>query len=121
MNAATTGNSGEFNLNRGNKNHIQLLEWLHKKTHRGQHERHPNLHGGPNESNPTLAAVAAAVVSAATLLPSRADAMGVGTAAAIDNAVSSMSGVEDVAYVCRWRYGYRRCFWVAPRRYYYRP
>jgi hypothetical protein len=66
-------------------------------------------------------ATATAIVSAATLLPSSANAMGVGTATAIDNALSSITGVTEVPYVCRWRYGYRRCWWVPGARYYYRP
>ena len=63
-------------------------------------------------------AAAAAIVSTAALLPIRANAMGVGTAAAIDNALSGISAVEDVRYVCRWRYGRRVCWWVPGVRYY---
>ena len=75
--------------------------------------------------NRTLLSLAAAtaIVSAATLLPGRANAMGIGTAAAIDMAVTDMSVLEDAAYVCRHRYysSRRVCWWTAPRRYYYRP
>ena len=65
-------------------------------------------------------AAAAAIVSAATLLPTRADAMGVGTAAAIDVAMADIGMVEDARYVCRHRvYSSRRvCFWAGGRRYY---
>ncbi len=48
--------------------------------------------------NRTLLSLAAAtaIVSAATLLPSRADAMGVGSAAAIEMALEDMSALENV-------------------------
>lgn len=65
----------------------------------------------------TLAA-AAAIVSTATLLPTRADAMSVGTAAAIEAAVAELGAIENVAYVCRWRYNRRVCWWVPSRRVY---
>ena len=57
-------------------------------------------------------AAAAIIVSAAALIPTRAHAMSVGTAAAIENALEEMSGVEQAAYRCRWRYGRRVCWWV---------
>ncbi len=65
-------------------------------------------------------AAAAAIVSAATLLPTRADAMGVGTAAAVDVALADMSVLEDARYVCRHRYysSRRVCFWSGGRRHY---
>ena len=66
-------------------------------------------------------AAAAAIVSAATLLPTHANAMGVGTAAAIDVAISDMSLMEDVRYVCRRSYSGRRVCWWAPGRGYHRP
>lgn len=68
-------------------------------------------------------AAAAAIASAATLLPSRADAMSVGTAAALDMAVADMSAIQDAAYVCRHRYysSRRVCWWTGRRSYYYRP
>jgi hypothetical protein len=61
----------------------------------------------------SLAAVAA-IVSAASLVPSRADAMTVGTASAIEAAIAGTSAVQDVAYVCRHRYysSRRVCSWV---------
>ncbi len=67
-------------------------------------------------------AAAAAIVSSATLLPSRADAMSVGTASAIEVAVAEMGMLEDARYVCRHRYySSRRVCWWAPVRRYYRP
>jgi hypothetical protein len=68
-------------------------------------------------------AAAAAIASAATLLPGRAEAMSVGTAAAIDMALADMSALEDAAYVCRHRYysSRRVCWWTGRRYYYYRP
>jgi hypothetical protein len=67
-------------------------------------------------------AAASAIVSAATLLPSRADAMGVGSAAAVQMALDDMSALENAAYVCRHRYySSRRVCWWTPGRRYYRP
>ena len=43
-------------------------------------------------------------VSATTLLPSRADAMSVGSAAAMQMTVEDMSARENAAYVCRHYY-----------------
>jgi hypothetical protein len=65
-------------------------------------------------------AAAAAIAASASLLPSRAEAMGVGTAAAMDVAANELSLREDVAYVCRhrWRTSRRVCWWTTPRRYY---
>ena len=68
-------------------------------------------------------AAAAAIASTAALLPSRASAMGVGTASAIEIAVAGASMLEDVALVCRhrgWR-SRRVCWRTYPRRWrYYR-
>jgi hypothetical protein len=61
---------------------------------------------------------AAAIVAAASLLPGRAEAMGVGTAAAIDAAVADFDAVQQAGYVCRWRYGRQMCWWVPPVRIY---
>ena len=74
----------------------------------------------------SLFVAAAAIASTAALLPTRADAMGVGTAAAIDSILSETSATENVRYVCSWRYGRRACWWVPSNRYYrpyshYRP
>jgi hypothetical protein len=75
----------------------------------------------------TLLSMAAVSILAATAsLPTRADAMGIGTAAAIDNALSAISTTENVRYVCSWRYGRRICWWVPSYRSYrpyryYRP
>ena len=67
-------------------------------------------------------AAASTIVSAATLLPSRADAMGVGSAAAVETALEDMSALENAAYVCRHRYySSRRVCWWTPTRRYYRP
>jgi hypothetical protein len=67
-------------------------------------------------------ATATAIVSAATLLPSRADAMSVGSAAAMEMALEDMSALENAAYVCRHRYySSRRVCWWTPGRRYYRP
>ena len=65
-------------------------------------------------------AAAVAIASTAALLPTRADAMGVGTAAAIDVAAADMSMLEDARYVCRhrWRSSRRVCWWVPGRRHY---
>jgi hypothetical protein len=74
--------------------------------------------------NRTLLSLAAAtaIVSAATMLPSRADAMGVGGAAAMEMALEDMSALENAAYVCRHRYySSRRVCWWTPGRRYYRP
>ncbi len=65
---------------------------------------------------------AAAIASAATMLPSRADAMGIGSAAAMQMAVEDMNALENAAYVCRHRYySSRRVCWWTPGRRYYRP
>jgi hypothetical protein len=74
-------------------------------------------------------AAAAAIAASVALLPGRAAAMGVGTAAAIDYAVNETSLLEQTAYVCRhrWRTSRRVCWWTTPHRiyrpyrYYYRP
>lgn len=67
-------------------------------------------------------AAAATIASTAALLPTRADAMSVGTAAAIEAAVADMGMLEDVRYVCRHRgYSSRRVCWWQPGRGYYRP
>lgn len=64
----------------------------------------------------------AAIVSSATLLPSRADAMGIGSAAAVQMALEDISALENAAYVCRHRYySSRRVCWWTPGRRYYRP
>ena len=63
-------------------------------------------------------AAAAAIACTAALLPSRADAMTVGTAAAIEAAIEATSLVDDVAvYVCRHRgySSYRTCRWRTVR------
>lgn len=57
---------------------------------------------------------ATAIASAVSLAPQRADAMTVGSAAAIAAATEDSSLVQDVAYVCRhryWRSG-RVCFFT---------
>ena len=72
--------------------------------------------------NRTLRSLVAvtAIVSAATLLPSRADAMSV--AAAMQMAFEDMSALENAAYICRHHYySSRRACWWAPGRHYYRP
>jgi len=67
-------------------------------------------------------AAATAIASAVTMLPTRADAMGVGTAAAIEVAVIDTGLLEDVRYVCRHRaYSSRRACWWQPNRRHYRP
>lgn len=65
-------------------------------------------------------AAAAALMSSATLLPTRAQAMGVGAATAIELSVADMADLENAAYVCRHRYysSRRACWWVPGRRYY---
>ena len=64
-------------------------------------------------------AAATAIASTAALLPTRANAMGVGTAAAIEMAAADLDMMESVAYVCRHRgYSRRACWWVPGRRYY---
>ncbi len=65
-------------------------------------------------------AAAAAIMLTTAMLPSQANAIGVGTAAAIDNALNDLNEIENVAYVCRWRYNRRVCAWV-PNRRVYRP
>jgi hypothetical protein len=65
-----------------------------------------------------ILAAAAFIVSTASLLPTRANAMGVGTATAIDNALAELDMMQNVATVCRWRYGRRYCTWVPTVRYY---
>jgi hypothetical protein len=79
----------------------------------------------PRLSVPSLI-VAAAIVAAASLLPGRAQAIGIGTAAAIDAAAAEFDATQQVRTVCRWRYGRRVCWWVPPVRVYrpyryYRP
>ena len=61
-------------------------------------------------------AAAAAIASTAAMLPTQANAMGVGTAAAIELAIADSSLIEDVRYVCRhrWRTSGRRCFMTRP-------
>jgi hypothetical protein len=61
-------------------------------------------------------AAAVAILSAASLLPTRANAMGVGTAAAIDGALVETSHLQEAQYYYRRRYRYYR-----PYTYYYRP
>jgi len=58
-------------------------------------------------------AAATVVMSTAALLPTRADAMTVGTAAAVEAAMAGVGLVEDARYVCRHRFytSGRRCFW----------
>lgn len=64
----------------------------------------------------------AAIVASATLVPSRADAMGIGSAAAVQMALEDISALENAAYVCRHRYySSRRVCWWTPGRRYYRP
>lgn len=63
-------------------------------------------------------AAAAAIVSSAALLPTRADAMTVGTVAGIQAAIDGTNLIEDVRYVCRhrWNTSGRRCYWRPARR-----
>ncbi len=57
-------------------------------------------------------AAASAIVSAASLVPTRAEAMTVGTAAGVLAAVEDTSLLEDVRYVCRHRgFSSRRACW----------
>ena len=58
--------------------------------------------------------VATALVTAVSFAPQRADAMTVGTSAAIQAAAGDSSLVQDAAYVCRHRYygSGRTCFWT---------
>ncbi len=69
----------------------------------------------------TLLAIAAttALISAALLVPGRADAMTVGTASALNAAIADSNLIEDIATVCRHRtYSSRRvCWWVPSYRY----
>jgi hypothetical protein len=65
-------------------------------------------------------AAAASILATSALLSTRAEATGIGTAAAIDNALSAISTAENVRYVCSWRRGRRICWWV-PSYSYYRP
>jgi hypothetical protein len=51
-----------------------------------------------------LLAVAATLAASALLVPSRAEAMGVGAAAAMDFAANETSLLEEAAYVCRHRW-----------------
>lgn len=64
---------------------------------------------------------ATALVSAASFAPQRAEAMTVGSAAAIHAATEGSSLVQDVAYVCRHRYygSGRYCFYTGGYRYGY--
>jgi hypothetical protein len=66
---------------------------------------------------------AAAFASAASLAPSRADAMTVGTAAGVRGALEDTSMIEDVRYVCSHRYysSRRNCWWQPDRYRSYRP
>jgi len=78
----------------------------------------------------TLFALAAtvAVLSAASLAPSTANAMAISTPAAVAAAVDDTNLAQDVAYVCRrvWRCGpygcgwRRNCFWTGGRRHWRR-
>lgn len=63
-------------------------------------------------------AAAAAIISAASLAPTQANAMTVGTASGIEAAIAETSAVLDVATVCRHRYysSRRVCTWVPDRR-----
>jgi hypothetical protein len=60
-----------------------------------------------------LPLAAAAVVSAAALLPTQASAMTIGTASGIAAAIESSSLMENARYVCthRWRSSRRHCYW----------
>jgi hypothetical protein len=78
-------------------------------------------------------AAAATVLSAGSLLSTRADAMTLPAPSAVRGAIIDGSVVEEVPYICRrvWRcsrYGCgwrQRCYWTpdhrrySPRRYYY--
>ncbi len=65
---------------------------------------------------------AAAIVSAASLAPTAANAMTPGAAAGVLGALEETSLVDDVRYVCRHRgYSSRRVCWWEPGRRHYRP
>src|SRR5262245_3790199 len=99
MNAATMGNSEIACSN--------LEPERNPAVGRGDQQRHPWR--TPSMHKILLsAAAAAAIVSSIAFSPSGANAMGVGTAAAIDDAIEGLNTVEAVPYVCRWRYGSRR-------------
>jgi hypothetical protein len=67
-------------------------------------------------------AAAAAIVSAASLAPTSAQAMTPGAAAGVLGALEETSLVDDVRYVCRHRgYSSRRVCWWEPGRRHYRP
>ena len=67
-------------------------------------------------------AAAVAIVSAASLAPTSANAMTPGSAAGVLGALEETSLVDDVRYVCRHRgYSSRRACWWEPSRRHYRP
>ena len=67
-------------------------------------------------------AAAAALLSAMSLIPNRAEAMTLPAPSGLQLALAGNSMIEEAAYVCRRRCGpggcFRRCRWVPGPRYY---
>jgi hypothetical protein len=67
-------------------------------------------------------AAAATMIMAGAFSLSPAQAMTITAPAGLSKAIHEMNLTQDVAYVCGWRWGWRRCWWTpTPYWGYYRP
>ena len=114
MNAATTANSGCFDLNHRNHNHLLWL-MVRAKHHALSVLRRSKLGSMYMRRMVLSLAAAGVIVSAAALAP--AGAMTVGTAAGVQAAIADTSALQDVAQICRHRFftSRRVCWWRPDR------